>query len=128
MKDWTILLSRELDAYGKEENEIMFQCMSKTMKRVKKDIVEASPKGPKNYAKGWSVRTKRYKYGFDGIVFNRTHPRLTHLLEKSHVIRNQHGQYGRTGPGHGQVEHIGPAAEKVEEYFLEYMLEAHKEV
>ena len=71
---------------------------------------------------------KRDKHGFTGVIYNRTHPHLTHLLEKSHVIKNQYGEYGRTSPGNGQVVHIAPAAEKLEEYFMEEVARTHEEV
>ena len=121
-----ILLDRLLSETDKEENEIVFKCMSKAMKMAKKDVKDASPKGPKGYAKGWSVRTKREKYGITGVIYNRTHPRLTHLLERSHQIKNQHGVYGRTSPGKGQVVHIEPARDKAEEYLIQLLVEAHE--
>lgn len=89
-------------------------------KQAKRDIVQASP-GDGDYRSGWSVRTKKSSHGVEAIVFNKTKPGLTHLLEKSHVIRNQFGIYGRTSPGHGQVVHIGPAAEKAVEYLLQLL-------
>lgn len=125
-KSAMVVLDRLLSDLSDEENEILFQCMSKAMKKAKKDVQNASPKGPKNYAKGWSIRTKRERYGFMGVIYNRTHPRLTHLLERSHVIRNQHGTYGRTSPGHGQVVHIEPVRDQAEEYLIELLVEAHE--
>lgn len=121
-----LVLDRLLSDFSKEENEILFQCMSKAMKKTKKDVKAASPKGPKGYAKGWSIRTKREMFGFTGIIYNRTHPQLTHLLERSHLIRNQNGTYGRTSPGHGQVVHIEPVRDNAEEYLIELLVEAHE--
>lgn len=121
-----LALSRLLSDLSDEENEIVFQCMSKAMKQAKRDLVQASPNGTGKYRKGWSVRTKRYKYGFDGVVYNRTAPRLTHLLEHPHRIRNQYGSYGETSPGHGQKEHIGPIRDKAEEYFIQLIVDAHE--
>ena len=49
-------------------------------------------------------------YITDYVVYNDLY-RLTHLLEKSHLISNGSGEYGRTRPGHGQVVHIKPVSD-----------------
>lgn len=116
-----VLLDRYLADFATDETERFFDCMSKAGKMAKKDVVNASPKGPKNYAKGWAIRTKREKFGVNVLVYNKTHPGLTHLLEKSHIIANKKGTYGRTSPGHGQVVHIQPARDKAEEYLLDLL-------
>lgn len=118
-----LFIERALDEFQTDETEAFFECMSKAAKYGKKEVVSNSPKGPKGYAKGWSIRTKREKYGVAVWIYNRTHPSLTHLLEKSHVIANKKGAYGRTGPGHGQVVHIQPARDKAEEYLLDLLVE-----
>lgn len=123
-----VLLDELISEYNQEENEILFDCMSKAMKKAKKDLKAASPKGPNGYANGWSIRTKRERYGFTGILYNKTAPRLTHLLERSHVIKNQYGEYGRTSPGHGQVVHIEPVRDAAEEYLIQLLVEAHEQV
>lgn len=124
-KPVAVVLDRLWSEFSEEENEILFKCMSQAMKKCKNDIKAASPGGGE-YRSGWAVRTKRLKYGCQGVVYNKTKPGLTHLLEKSHIIKNQYGKYDRTGPGHGQVEHIGPAAAAAEDYFLELIVAAHE--
>ena len=116
-----VLLDRYLADFATDETERFFDCMSKAGKMAKKDVVNASPKGPKNYAKGWAIRTKREKFGVNVLIYNKMHPGLTHLLEKSHIIANKKGTYGRTSPGHGQVVHIQPARDKAEEYLLDLL-------
>ena len=117
-----VLLDRYLADFATDETERFFDCMSKAGKMAKKDVVNASPKGPKNYAKGWAIRTKREKYGVNVLVYNKTHPGLTHLLEKSHLISNGTKRiFGETSPGHGQVVHIQPARDKAEEYLLDLL-------
>lgn len=116
------ILSRTVEGYSDELKDVIFKAMSKSMKMAKKDLVAKSPGGGE-YAKGWAIRTKRYKYGYDGIVYNRDKPSLTHLLEKSHVIKNQYGQYSRTSPGNGQVIHIAPIAEAAEQYYVDNCME-----
>ena len=122
-----VALDRLWSEFSEEENEILFKCMSQAMKKCKNDIKAASPGGGE-YRSGWSVRTKRLKYGCQGVVYNKTKPGLTHLLEKSHVIRNQYGTYERTNPqkGYGGKEHIGPAAAAAEEYFVDLIARAHE--
>lgn len=117
------LLDRVLDEYCEETQERMIKAMSKAGKMAKKDVQNASPDGPGGYAKGWSIRTKREKFGANVLIYNKTHPSLTHLLEKSHIIANKKGTYGRTSPGHGQVIHIKPARDKAEEYLLDILTE-----
>ena len=118
------LIGRTLEEFQKDETELFFECMSKAGKMAKKDVISASPKGPKDYAKGWSIRTKREKFGINVLIFNKTHPGLTHLLEKSHLISNGTKRvFGETSPGHGQVIHIKPARDKAEEYLLDLLME-----
>lgn len=115
----SVQLDKILTEFVGDERDKLAENISKAAKQAKRDIVQASPNGPKNYRKGWTVRTVRRGGSVSAVVHNKTYPGLTHLLEKSHVIKNANGTYGRTSPGHGQVEHIGPAAEDAERYLLE---------
>lgn len=114
------LLSEALYEVNTECNEILFKCMSKAMKKAKQDVVNSSPVLTGEYKKGWSVRTKRLKYGFDGVIYNKTHPRLTHLLNNGHIVRNQFGTYGREEGDN----HIMNARDRAEEYLLDLLTEA----
>ena len=118
-----VLIDKALDDYTTEITAEMFKAMSKAGKMAKRDVVNASPKGPNGYARGWAIRTKREKYGCNVLIYNKTHPGLTHLLENSHMISNQTGTYGRTSPGHGQVVHIAPAREAAEDYLLDILMD-----
>jgi hypothetical protein len=118
-----VLIDKALDDYTTEITAEMFKAMSKAGKMAKRDVVNASPEGPNGYAKGWTIRTKREKYGCNVLIYNKTHPGLTHLLENSHIIANQNGTHGRTSPGHGQVIHIGPAREAAEDYLLDILMD-----
>lgn len=114
------LLSEALYEVNTECNEILFKCMSKAMKKAKQDVINSSPVLTGEYKKGWSVRTKRLKYGFDGVIYNKTHPRLTHLLNNGHIVRNQFGTYGREEGDN----HITNARDRAEEYLLDLLTEA----
>lgn len=114
-----VALDRLLDEANQEYNEILFKSMSAAMKKCKKDVQAASPGGGE-YRRGWAIRTKRLRYGFQGVIYNKTKPGLTHLLEKSHEIRNQYGGYDRTNPavGYGGKVHIAPARDAANDYLI----------
>lgn len=116
-----VLLSRALTEVSKEEDEILFKCMSKAMRLAKREVIARSPVNRGDYKKGWSVRTKRLKYGFDGVIYNKTHPGLTHLLNNGHVIANQYGAYGRKEGDN----HITEAHDIAEDYLIDLLVEAH---
>lgn len=102
-----IELARALEEYEEDLRDIV----DNTIKEVADDAAEklrsTSPRRPGGgtYAAGW-VAEKQAAGAY--VVRNKDAPQLTHLLENSHVIRNKHGSYGRTGPGHGQIVHIKP--------------------
>ena len=118
----SVELGMVLSEFTRELDDITAKNVSKAAKQCKRDLKANSPKATGEYAAGWTVRTKRHKRSVDAEVFNRTKPGLTHLLEYSHPIRNADGTYSRTGPGHGQVVHIKPAADAAEEYLIELMM------
>lgn len=79
---------------------------------VKKDLRRTSPKskgGGKHYANGWAVQVKKLAgQGTYITVYNKTKPQLTHLLERSHRIKNQYDEYGMSTP----KRHIEPAEQR----------------
>lgn len=114
-------LQKILDEYAGEASRVISDSFSgvaaETMQRVK----DTSPKDSGGYAGDWTMTkpSKRAK----GVllrrvsitIYNKRHYRLTHLLEKGHVVRNQFGTYGRA-PAH---PHIEPAEEWGERKLLE---------
>ena len=125
-KSVEVQLDKILGEFAKQEKELLDESVAKASKQCKRDIVAASPEGPKGYKRSWTVRNKRTKHGVEAIVCNKDHPGLTHLLEKSHVIKNQYGTYGRTYEGHGQHVHIAPAAEDAEAYLMDLLIAGHE--
>lgn len=117
-----VLLDRALTEVSKEEDEILFKCMSKAMRYAKKEVIAKSPVNKGDYKKGWAVRTKRLKFGFEGVIYNKTHPGLTHLLNNGHLISNQYGSYGRKAGD----RHITKAHDIAEDYLIDLLMEAHK--
>lgn len=114
------LLTEALYEVNTECNEILFKCMSKAMRKAKRDVIANSPELTGDYKKGWAIRTKRLKYGFDGVIYNKTHPGLTHLLNNGHIKANQYGTYGRKNGDN----HITKAHDKAEQYLIELLEEA----
>jgi len=104
-----------LNEYVKEVDEISNDTMEKTAKETVKDLRNTSPKRTGDYARDWAVKTERGAGGSKVFtVHNRKHYQLTHLLEKSHVIRNKKGEYGRSTP----QPHIAPARDRAEQKLI----------
>lgn len=116
-----VLLSRALTEVSKEEDEILFKCMSKAMRKAKRDVINNSPTLSGEYKRGWTIRTKRLKYGFDGVIYNKDKPGLTHLLNNGHQKANQYGTYGRKEGDN----HITKARDLAEAYLVDLLVEAH---
>lgn len=117
--DISTQLERILKEYEDDFQERVDKAIMAAGKQAKRIVVSKSPSENGEYKSGWKVRNKRSGHVIETVVYNAANPGLTHLLEKSHVIKNQFGSYGRTGPGHGQVEHIGPAQREAEEFLLD---------
>ena len=88
-----------------EVNKDVEKSAKTNIQRIAKESVQklknTSPSKTGEYASGWGTK----KQGdADVVVYNRTAPGLTHLLENGHVIRNKKGTYGRA-PAH---KHIKP--------------------
>ena len=71
------------------------------------ELRKTSPRDRPKYYKGWGVKAiKGFGKSVAYTVYNRTHPGLTHLLER----------------GHGNADakpHIGPAEEKYSQKYLD---------
>lgn len=113
-----VLIDRVLEDYLSDETEVFFAAMSAAGKQAKKDIqnTNAFKDISGDYRRGWSIRTKREKYGINVLIYNKLKPGLTHLLEKGHVTRNGTGRRFRDTPAHA---HIAQAREKAEDYLLD---------
>lgn len=116
-QSFEVTLNKTLSDYSEEATEILFKAMSKAGKKAKKDVVQNSKKDTGDYKSGWTVRTKRMKQSAEIVIYNKTRPRLTHLLENGHVIRNKYGTYGRTNGDHV----IAKAQEEAEAYLLDLL-------
>ena len=92
-----------LDEYEKKVRETAEKDIEQVAKDTVQRLKQTSPKDSGDYARSWTL--KRDRATKTTTVYNKDHYRLTHLLEKGHIKRNQAGTYGRQDP----QEHIGPA-------------------
>jgi hypothetical protein len=82
-------IAKILGSYGtkiqEETNKKAEEIATKTAEILK----ETSPQRTGDYAKGWDTTTnKKTRSEVNCVVHNKTDWQLTHLLEKSHILRN----------------------------------------
>lgn len=92
-----------LEEYLDEGREIIEEVSKDVADRTAKRLKETSPRskgGGEHYANGWKVSEQKSagQAVSEAVVYNATKPQLTHLLSRSHVIKNQYGTYGRSTP------------------------------
>lgn len=111
-----VAIEQLLKKYGRDVQHKATEQAEKLGKEAVKKLKATAPVGATGkYARDWAIK----KYGDGFTIYNRKHYQLTHLLEKSHVIRNQFGTYGTSTPD----EHIKPVEEKL---ILDYMDEVRR--
>ena len=84
-----------LKEYKEVTDDVVKQAVNTVSEETKKMVQSASPTDSGGYKKGWTASKTEV------VVYNRSKPGLTHLLEKGHAKR-----------GGGRVEakvHIAPA-------------------
>lgn len=102
-----------LTEYTKDVKRVTNDCIDRVAKESVSKLKEKSSSmfGGGKYSKGWTLKRERGAHGVnDVIVYNKSEPSLTHLLEKSHRIVNGKGEWGRTNPH----PHIQPVEEWVQ--------------
>lgn len=106
-------LTKILDEYEDEMVEELSRIAETVAKNTRKLLKRTSPRGSseRHYADGWSVKKgKQLNGGVNVVVYNRTKPQLTHLLEKGHA---------KVGGGRVEaIPHIAPAEKRGVEEFL----------
>ena len=89
-------ITKILEDYIEDVEKIATRDIKRVASETARELKNSSPKKSGRYASGWSVKTE--KGAMDSahvIVYNRTKPGLTHLLEHGHLVRNKFGTYGR---------------------------------
>lgn len=99
-----------LKQYENECNETIRKVTQEVAKETVTTLKQTSPKRKgrgKHYASGWDVKEETtLGGGISFMVYNKTKPQLTHLLEHGHA---------KVGGGRVQaIPHIAPAEEKAE--------------
>ena len=120
-------IKKILDDYEFEVIEDMDKAAFDTAKLGVKELKDKSPRSKRAkggaYAKSWGYTKQKMPFGYTSYVIrNKKHYQLTHLLENGHLIKNQHGSYGRTKP----IPHIKPVEIIVQEHFLENLIKRLK--
>lgn len=92
--------------------EIIEENCKEVIEKIKQNA-KSMEIGGKEYINNWTYKLEKEKDNYIGVVYNQDHYRLTHLLEKGHLIKNKYGSYGYTAPR----EHIKPAFNSVKGKF-----------
>lgn len=103
-----VQIEKDLSEYSEEVREEVYAVFSQVAQEAVTRLKATSPRskgGGRHYAGGW--RAKKDKKNLRVIVHNTTKPGLTYLLEESHPIKNQFGEYGQSKP----IPHIRPVEE-----------------
>jgi hypothetical protein len=103
-------IAKGLAEYSEDVIDGIDQASEKITKDAVRELKSKSPKKTGKYAGGWTQKTvKRYGETNSHIIYNKSKPQLTHLLEHGHAKR-----------GGGRVEgksHIRPVEEQVIQEF-----------
>lgn len=110
-----INLEATMQTMIEEYGDAVFQCLDKCVDEVAEeakqklqDVTSFAPGGKPSgdYSRSWiNEKLPVGRLNTKQVVHNQEHYRLTHLLEKGHVIRNGTGRtFGKTG----EYPHIAP--------------------
>lgn len=78
-----------LEEYGAAAKEAVEAGCSETAKDASKKLQSAGKfKGGKEYRKGWTSKVEQTRLGAVAVVYNKTKPGLSHLLEFGHALRD----------------------------------------
>lgn len=100
-------IAKIMNDYSDEAKEALDEAAKKAAEITKDQLRNTSP-GSGEYAKSWNVKNQSTRTNPSYIVHNVKHYRLTHLLERGHMVANQFGTFGREPA----QPHIGDAEQK----------------
>lgn len=99
-----------VEDYSSKVKGVAEECTAQAAKDTARRLRNVTnPRLTGEYAKGWAVKKKASD---TYIVYNKTAPGLTHLLENGHAVANQYGNYGHPNGRVKGIKHIEPAAEE----------------
>lgn len=99
-------IQKALEEALKDTEGSLEENLEESAKRTVETLKKISPRGNsrKHYANGWSYELKKSWSGIELVIYNKTKPQLTHLLNDGFTMRN--GQR-HSGDGHiDQAEEI----------------------
>ena len=92
----SIQMDKVLESASKEVRRAMSSAQDIVAKETAQTLKATSPKKRPKFYLGWSIKRVKTSTGVpDVIVYNKTHPGLTHLLANGHVAVNAKGIVGR---------------------------------
>ena len=114
-----------LNEYSEDIQEAMKHNADLVSKLGVNKLKSNSPKKTGKYAKGWKVKNESGRDYIKLVIYN-TNPGLTQLLEKPHVIRNKHGEWGTYNPQKSGTVHIKPVEDIVKKDYEKAIVRAIK--
>lgn len=87
-KDSILDIKDILNEYSTDIQENIVEVAQKVAKKGAEQLKSTSPKRTGAYRKGWRTKTTIRKGEVESVIYNTTNWQLTHLLEKSHLLRN----------------------------------------
>lgn len=109
------LINQEIKVLIKNVEKDMEYVAEKIGKEAVQELKKTSPKKSGRYAKGWRMKLHNGTL----VVFNYTHPWLTHLLENGHETFWKGKRVKRAKA----IPHIKPINDKVQEEYLKELKE-----
>ena len=108
-KDSILDIKKILNEYSDEVQEDIIDCAENVAKKGANKLKQTSPRKTGEYASGWRVKTTKQKGEVSCVIYNAKKWQLTHLLEKSHLLRN--------GKSSTPIVHIAPVEQQcIKEY------------
>lgn len=114
MADSILDIKDILNEYSRDIQEGIIEAANKVGELGVKKLQANSPKKTGKYAKSWSLKKESGSTYVHNTIHNKKYYRLTHLLERPHVIRNKYGVWGTYYP---KRQHIEPVEQIVNQDF-----------
>ena len=114
MADSILDIKDILNEYSRDIQEGIIEAANKVGELGVKKLQANSPKKTGKYAKSWSLKKESGSTYVHNTIHNKQYYRLTHLLERPHVIRNKYGVWGTYYP---KRKHIEPEEQIVNQDF-----------
>ena len=112
-----------LDVYSRDVAEAVLKAVAETSAETVLELKRTSPKRPNGgaYARDWASSVlEKSRYGLRNVVHNKTHYRLTHLLENGHsnprAVKGKTWTPAKPHIGLAEAHAIQMMEEKVEQY------------